>query len=87
MAIIGMGFFLIGMGIGLFYGVQLLILAFEESVLWGLAYIFIPFAALIFIITNWQETKSPFLRGLIAIPFYIIGAMLTGGSQAEAHIL
>ena len=69
---------LVGLVIALIFGIQLLILAFRTSVLWGLGYIFVPFVSLIFVIMHWERTKAPFLKALIAIPFFIVGAMLSG---------
>jgi len=62
--------------VALIYGVQLLLMAFRTSVLWGLGYIFVPFVALIFVAMHWDETKEPFLRGLLAIPLYLLGGAL-----------
>ena len=76
MTVIGGILLFIGVVIALIFGIQLLILAFKESVLWGLGYIFVPFVGLIFVIMFWDKTKGPFLKLLIAIPFYIIGAAL-----------
>ena len=67
---------IIGLIIALIFGIQLLIIAFRESILWGLGYLFVPFVNLIFIIMHWNETKTPFLRALIAIPFLVGGALL-----------
>lgn len=76
MAIVGMIFYVIGAIIALVFGVILLIKAFKESVLWGLAYLFIPFASLVFVVKYWDECKDPFLKLLICIPFYIVGGVL-----------
>ena len=76
MEILGTICLVIGAIISLIYGIKLLILAFQTSVLWGLGYIFVPFVSLIFICMHWEKTKSPFLRGLISIPFFIIGSLL-----------
>ena len=78
MEIIGLICFVIGLVISLVYSIKILIIAFKTSILWGLGSIFVPFVGLIFIIMYWQETKSPFLRSLLAIPFFIIGAILSG---------
>ena len=67
---------LIGLGIGLWYGIQLIIIAFQESVWWGLAYLFIPFAAWIFLFMYWDEAQYPFIRSLMAIPFFLLGFFL-----------
>ncbi|HEY0947089.1 MAG TPA: hypothetical protein VGD81_17535 [Opitutaceae bacterium] len=63
--------------VSLVYGIQLLILAFRKSVLWGLGYLLVPFVSLIFIIVHWDDAKRPFLKSLIAIPLFLIAAFLT----------
>lgn len=76
MAIISSSLFVIGFLIGLFFGIKILIIAFRKSVVWGLASLFIPFVALVFVIMHWDETKKPFLCSLLAIPLYILGGIL-----------
>ncbi len=76
MAILGLACAVIGLVIALVFGIQLLILAFRTSILWGLGYIFVPFVSLIFIAVHWDEAKTPFLRGLLAIPFFIGAVVL-----------
>jgi hypothetical protein len=66
----------IGSIIALIYGIQLLILAFQKSVLWGLGYLCVPFVALIFVFMHWEETKRPFLRVLLAIPFFVVAGLI-----------
>jgi len=70
-------FLFIGFVICLVYGIRILIIAFQKSILWGLASLFIPFAQLVFIILYWSETKSPFLRSLLGIPFLLVGLWLS----------
>ncbi len=67
----------IGFVIFLLYGIRILIMAFQKSVLWGLALLLIPFAQLVFILLHWSETKSPFLKSLLGIPFIVVGLWLT----------
>jgi len=76
MEIVSIGLILIGALISIVFGIQLLITAFQTSILWGLGYIFVPFVSLIFVIVHWSEAKKPFLRGLIGIPFFVLGAIL-----------
>jgi hypothetical protein len=45
--------------------------AFLSGILWGLAYLFIPFASLIWLITHWEEGSRPFL-------IYLAGAAVFG---------
>ena len=80
MEIIGTISLIIGIIISVIYGIILLIRAFEVGILWGLGYIFIPFVSLIFVIVHWEDAKSPFLKGLLAIPFLILGVLLNPGS-------
>lgn len=76
MELLSIALILIGALISIVFGIQLLITAFQTSILWGLGYMFVPFVSLIFIIVHWADAKKPFLRGLIAIPFLLLGAML-----------
>lgn len=45
-------------------GVWLLVLAFQESVAWGLLSLFVPCAQLVFIAQHWQKAKRPALLSL-----------------------
>ena len=74
MEIAGLALLFIGAIINLYFGIKLIILAFQTSLLWGLAYMFIPFASLIFIVSYWDKAKEPFIGMLVGIPF-IIGAI------------
>ena len=66
MGIIG-GLIMLVAVIGCFvFGIQLLILAFRKSVLWGLGSLFVPFVSLVFVIMNWEDCKRPFLGSLAA---------------------
>lgn len=84
MAIIGGILIGIGVIISLIYGIIILIKAFQESVLWGLGYIFVPFVGLVFIIMHWEQCKSPFLRSLIGVAIYIVGFVIFLASQPSA---
>ena len=84
MEILGMSLIGIGAIIAFVFGIILLVKAFQQSILWGLGYIFVPFVSIIFIAMHWEETKSPFLKGLLCIPFYVVGFMLMPGQQAIA---
>jgi hypothetical protein len=55
---------ILGFVVNAIAGVVILIKAFKVSVGWGLAVMFLPFAALFFVIKNWDDTKTPFLVGI-----------------------
>jgi hypothetical protein len=76
MEIVGYGLLAIGFIIMFIYGIQILIMAFQESVLWGIGYLVCAPVPLIFIIMHWQQTKKPFLMSLIGIPFVVVGSFL-----------
>ena len=44
----------------------IVVIAFQRSVLWGLAVLLVPFAELVFVIMYWQDAKKPFLIMLVA---------------------
>jgi len=45
-------------------GIWLLLLAFQTSLIWGLATLLIPFAGLVFALTHWDEAKGAFFTAL-----------------------
>lgn len=68
-----LGFFLVlGVILSLVASVMAIIVAFEEDVLCGLMYLFLPFYPLYHLITRWDEQKKPFLMSLCAM-FAIFG--------------
>ena len=81
MEILGLALIVIGGLISLVYGILLLIAAFKASILWGLGYLFVPFVSLVFVIVHWDEAKDPFLKGLLCIPFIVVGLFLMPGVQ------
>jgi hypothetical protein len=60
-------------------GIWLLVVAFQTGVGWGLACLFIPLAALVFVIAHWEDAKRPFLAQLAACVPIILGAVLAPG--------
>lgn len=59
-------------------GLWLLILQFQTSILWGLACIFVPFVALIWLVLNWEDGKVPFLFSLLFGALFIGGTFMIG---------
>ena len=84
MEILASVLYLVGAIIALVYSVLFLVEAFKVHVGWGLGCIFVPFVSLIFLIMHWDVAKRPFLRSLLAIPFYVIAVILLAGSVASS---
>jgi glutaredoxin len=53
-------------------GIMCIVAAFQQGILWGLAYMFVPFAWLVFLIKYWEEAKTGFLTSITG------GAMMAG---------
>ena len=72
-----MGILLIILGglIGFVCTIWILVLAFRESIWWGLG-CFISIIQLVFIFTHWEEAKKPFLISLVATALCILGFVL-----------
>lgn len=75
-----LGFALMGIGFVamLITGLVLIVRAFQASPLWGLAYLFVPFAALAFVVLHWDKAGKPFLGQLLGL------GLLVGGVFAAA---
>lgn len=80
MEIVSMLLILAGLLVSLVGGVMCLVAAFKEGIGWGLAYLFVPFAALVFVIMHWSETKKGFLLSLGGGALMVLGAVLGGAA-------
>ena len=67
-------------------GVVLVVIAFKESVLWGLGCLFLPLVSLVFVALHWDQAKYAFIwnvgTGLLAVVGVIL-FVATGGEVAE----
>ncbi len=72
-------FFLLGFLFAIVGGIWGLVQAFQEDVVWGLLYWFIPFAALVFYIKKWSNKKirKTFLIQLAAWPMFLLSGIIT----------
>jgi len=82
MAAVGSIIMVLGAIGALVFWIQILIVAFKKHIGWGLGSLFIPFVGLVFVFMNWQETKTPFLRGLICVAVQIVGMVIAGYAAA-----
>ena len=71
MGIAGPGLLIIGLIVHLIGWIMLIVVAWRESIWWGLLSIFVPFVALIFVITHWQDAKRPFLISISGTAVFV----------------
>ena len=84
-------FYLIGGLMSLVGTIKVILAAFRLSILWGLAYLFLPFASLIFWIRHWPEAREGVIlsfKGLgialiAGLGFFIAFPMLPKNAQAN----
>jgi len=76
---IGMILSLVGGVIALVGFIWVVILAFKQSILWGLACI-IPCVQIIFAIMHWEKARKPFLIALGGTALCSLGSYLTRGA-------
>lgn len=66
---------------------MLVVAAFRTGVLWGLACLLIPFAALVYLVLHWDEARTGFLLNLAGLAVAALGLLflptdaLWGGSE------
>jgi len=58
-------------------GFLFLVAAFRESVLWGLACLFVPIVSLFFLIVHWPVARKPFFLQLLAFVFIILAFIIS----------
>ena len=57
-------------------GIVLLVRAFKKSKSWGLAALFIPFAALVFVFKHWNKSWRPVLASLLGAAIIMIEILI-----------
>lgn len=78
MEFVGWGLFILGCLACIVTGIMIMIKAFQTSIVWGLCYLFIPFASLAFCIMHWQKVGKLFLICLAATFSMYGGAFMAG---------
>src|SRR5438046_1572795 len=66
--------------------IMILIQAFQESVIWGIGCLLVPFVALIFVAMHWEETKKGFLLQLAGVALIVVGVFAAGRSNAAIPV-
>ncbi len=60
--------------------IMIVVEAFRESILWGICYLLVPFASLVFLFAHWSRAKSGFLVSLLG------SLLIVGGFAAEPNL-
>ena len=74
---------LVGLAVAVVGSLWLIVVAFQESALWGIGVLVVPFVSLVFTVMHWKVAKRPFLVSLVGGVLCGIGAALAG-PQLEA---
>ncbi len=80
MEAIGLILVVLGGIVAVIGGLWFLLVAFQESVLWGVGCLFVPFVSLIFLIMYWDNAGKPFLVQLAGAVPMVLGIVLMGGT-------
>jgi hypothetical protein len=77
--IIGMIFVVIGAIASLIGAIWIVVLAFQESIGWGIGSLLCGIVTLIYGISRWPETKVPLLLMIAGVIVEAIGQAIAGG--------
>jgi hypothetical protein len=82
MAVLGIILCVVGIIVSLVGGIWFLVVAFRESILWGLLCLFISFCSVIFLVMHWEESWRPFFLSFGGGVIAFIGIMIaaSGGT-------
>ena len=80
MEILGLTLSVIGAIVSLIGGIWFLVVAFRQSVWWGLGCLFIPFVSLVFLIMHWRDAAKPFFVSLLGTVLIIVVALMMPGA-------
>jgi hypothetical protein len=82
-------FFLLGLVLSLVGGIWGLVQAFQEDVVWGVLYLVVPGAALVFYVKKWSNLKirKTFLISCAGLFMFVLGGItgaITGAISPQA---
>lgn len=66
----------LGYAVALVGAIMFLIVAFSESVLWGLGCLLLPFVSLVFLILHWRQAKKAFFIELIGCAICFLAVLM-----------
>ncbi len=74
---LGLGLLIMAVG-----GVMSLVAAFRQSLLWGFASLFVPFASFVFLIKHWAEAKQGFFVGLVGMAIFAVPVFIQSDARS-----
>ena len=83
-ALVGLLLALVGVVLILGGNLWFLLAAFQDEVIMGVACLFVPFFSLYYLITHFDQVKTPFFVSLIGVGLVMLGRFLGGLSQGLA---
>ncbi len=87
-AILGIILFFLGVLLMTVAGIWGIVLAFQDSVVWGVLYLFVPFAALVFIVKKWSKkaVRNSFFLEIVGLLTVMLGGFVGAiGGQSAAN--
>jgi hypothetical protein len=81
MGALGMILMVLGVTIGLVGYIWIVVIAFDESILWGLGSLFIGLVALIFVLMHWDRAAKPFLINLAGCALLFLGSFMSASAS------
>ena len=76
---------LVGFSMVLLSNIELIFDAFKKSLWWGLGYLCVPFASLVFIIKYWDDTKKSFAIGMLGVVLCFVALALSPGAMEDTY--
>lgn len=82
MQYVGIVLLVVGLVVSLIGSVQFIIVAFREHIVWGICILLgVPFAALIFVVKYWEESRKPFLLQITGLIIFFASAFAFSGEM------
>lgn len=62
-------------------GIWLVVCAFKKGLVWGLCFLFVPFAAFVYYVVDWKNVWRPLLISVVGVVFLFGGACISPSFQ------
>ncbi len=82
MAVLGLGLSAIGGLICLVGAIWMIVIAFQDSIGWGLGSLFCGIVLLVYVAKNFETTKQPFFIWLAGLGISIVGNLIASAGAA-----